>query len=84
MTVKVDLAEFLGAVSVQPGPAQATQRGIERIRELLEAELVAVVRAGCEAIVVGSPAGALGEHDLRRLTEGPTDQPATRIDLVTA
>ena len=63
------LAEFLCAVSVHPAPAQATTRGIERMAEMLEAEIVAVVRAGCESISIGFPAGQVPESYLRELAD---------------
>lgn len=49
------LAEFLAVLSVHSDPAAATRSGLERVAEVLDAEIAAVVREGCDTVAIGFP-----------------------------
>jgi diguanylate cyclase (GGDEF)-like protein len=63
------LAEFLGVLSVHSDPAEATRRGLERVAEVLDAEIAAVVRDGCQTISIGFPPDRVPTGKLRDLVQ---------------
>jgi diguanylate cyclase (GGDEF)-like protein len=65
------LTEFLALIaSFVDGPS-ATRGAVERAAEVLEAEVVAVIRGGAVSAAIGYPAGAMPEDELIALAEDP-------------
>ena len=65
------LTEFLALVSSFADPASATRGAVERAAEALEAEVVAIVRAGAVSAAIGYPQDALPVDELVRLARDP-------------
>jgi diguanylate cyclase (GGDEF)-like protein len=63
------LAEFLAVLSVHSDPLAATRCGLERVAEVLDAEIGAVIREGCETISIGFPPDQIPTAELKRLAE---------------
>ncbi len=68
------LAELLGWLSAHTNPATVAERGIERVAEILEAEIVALVRPGCETVSIGFPFDQYPEGLLERQVTEPVEQ----------
>jgi diguanylate cyclase (GGDEF)-like protein len=65
------LTEFLAVVSSFTDKLSATRGAIERAAEVVEAEVVAVIRGGVVATAIGYPPDALPEDELVRLAAEP-------------
>jgi hypothetical protein len=65
------LTEFLALVSSFTDERSATRGAVERAAEVVEAEVVAVIRGGLVAEAIGFPPGALPEDELIRLAAEP-------------
>jgi diguanylate cyclase (GGDEF)-like protein len=65
------LTEFLGLVSSFADAAAATRGAVERAAEVLESEVVAVIRGGYVTAAIGYPDDALPADELVRLSGKP-------------
>jgi hypothetical protein len=65
------LTEFLALVSSFADGASATRAAVQRAAEVLDAEVVAVIRDAAVSAAIGYPAGALTEGELVELVDEP-------------
>src|SRR4051794_29853062 len=65
------LTEFLALVSSFTDERSATRGAVERAAEVVEAEVVAIIRGGAVAVAIGYPPEALPEDELVRLAAEP-------------
>jgi diguanylate cyclase (GGDEF)-like protein len=65
------LTEFLALVSSFTDERSATRGAVERAGEVVEAEVVAIIRGGVVAAAIGYPPDALPEDELVRLAVEP-------------
>jgi diguanylate cyclase (GGDEF)-like protein len=65
------LTEFLALVSSFTDERSATRGAVERAAEVVEAEVVAVIRGGLVSVAIGYPPDALPEDELIRLAAEP-------------
>jgi diguanylate cyclase (GGDEF)-like protein len=65
------LTEFLALVSSFADKRSATRGAVERAAEVVEAEVVAIIRDGVVSVAIGYPPDALPEDELIRLAAEP-------------